>query len=106
MCRWVSDFYGIMCMISNLNYYLYRESASCTHVSGLLHALVAMSPSENPIPASTSSSIQARKKLYLLHLLLVAGRLPARERRIMPEFLTLFLKSMYMDVRSSIISSL
>lgn len=28
-----------------------RESATCTHISGLLHALVAMTPSQNPLPS-------------------------------------------------------
>ena len=35
-----------MITLSLLILYLCRNSASCTHISGLLHALVAMSPPE------------------------------------------------------------
>ena len=49
MRSWVCD--GVYCFEDTCIYvhvycYLYRESASCTHVSGLLHALVAMCPSQ------------------------------------------------------------
>ena len=33
-------------LIEIYNYFVFRKSASCTHVSGLLHALVAMTRSE------------------------------------------------------------
>ena len=36
------------------NYHLYRLSASCTHVSALLHALSALRPMPFPSPASSS----------------------------------------------------
>lgn len=39
-----------------LTFTCYRESATCTHISGLLHALVAMSPTQNPLPESQSVS--------------------------------------------------
>lgn len=32
------------------------ESATCTHISGLLHALVAMLPSQNPLPSCSGDS--------------------------------------------------
>ena len=44
-------------MLANWSYCkncLYRESASCTHVSGLFHALVAVSPSEKLLPTIAS----------------------------------------------------
>ena len=34
-----------------IKYFSNRKSATCTHVSGLLHALVALSPSESVPPA-------------------------------------------------------
>lgn len=45
---------GFLSLLTNLFLCVYSESASCTHVSGLLHALVAMCPKK--ISLTTDSS--------------------------------------------------
>ncbi len=50
--------YYIVCSSSQVDSHNeppYRESASCTHISGLLHALVAMSPPERDTVPNTAS---------------------------------------------------
>ena len=70
--------------------HLIRLSASCTHVSGLLHALAALAPTQFPpslsATGSSTSMEESEENLpvtsYPCHLIHASGRQQEKENKV------------------------